>query len=614
MYVSELRLRNFRKFGTKGNTSMIDETKSPDLVVKFNKWLNLLLGENDSGKTAIIDALKIILKTHSAERIKIDKEDFTEWTNNLRIECLIKSKFSDEDTTASRARWFTEWLSFDESNNPELRLILNVRKMNDRIEPYEVKAGADFYWYQLSAEAKDRLKCTYLKPLRDAETELLAKKWSRLSQILEWHPLFINKESHQFLTRFKKLNKFLKWYFWDSRRWKEITDTIVQYLEQFYGSSINVPFSVNDPNLKNILELLKLAYEDIKKWLGNQNLLFIATELLHLKRDDNECLKLWLIEEIEAHLHPQSQMRVVETLQTETESWVQLIISTHSPNIASKIKLENITLCSQKGVFNLSSNNTKLEPTDYTFLERFLDVTKANLFFARWILLVEWWWEEILLPVLAKKLWYDLTQRGVSVVNVWNIAHLRYARIFWRQIEWENIWIRVAIVVDLDIKPADIETKKTIEIQNKQSKFEWISEDIKLFISPEWTLEYCIARSSLLKPLLLQAMINTQKEEYLYKIESWERQTASAILNSIQISDLQSFSEEEIYKQIASGTKIWNLYAEKISKSILAQQLASLLEEKDNVFFEELKQEMETDADNKGIKYLFDAIKHACGD
>ena len=38
------------------------------------------------------------------------------------------------------------------------------------------------------------------------------------------------------------------------------------------------------------------------------------------------------------------------------------------------------------------------------FLERFLDVTKANLFFAKGVIMVEGWAEEILIPALAKKL------------------------------------------------------------------------------------------------------------------------------------------------------------------------------------------------------------------
>ena len=57
MYLAELKLWNFRKFGTLESCSTIIFAK-PCLEVEFNPKLNVLIGENDFGKTAIIDAIK----------------------------------------------------------------------------------------------------------------------------------------------------------------------------------------------------------------------------------------------------------------------------------------------------------------------------------------------------------------------------------------------------------------------------------------------------------------------------------------------------------------------------------------------------------------------------
>ena len=72
MYLKNIKLWNFRKFGDNGEYDI----NKPNLSLNFTKGLNVLIGENDSGKTAIIDAIKIVLKTHAYEWIKIEHDDF----------------------------------------------------------------------------------------------------------------------------------------------------------------------------------------------------------------------------------------------------------------------------------------------------------------------------------------------------------------------------------------------------------------------------------------------------------------------------------------------------------------------------------------------------------
>jgi putative ATP-dependent endonuclease of OLD family len=55
MYVSKLRLRNFRLF--------------EDLEVAFEPGLNLLVGENNIGKTHIMDALHLVFGYGSASSL-----------------------------------------------------------------------------------------------------------------------------------------------------------------------------------------------------------------------------------------------------------------------------------------------------------------------------------------------------------------------------------------------------------------------------------------------------------------------------------------------------------------------------------------------------------------
>ena len=91
MYISELKLWNFRKYG--GSDFNLEK---PHLVVPFKKGMNVLVGENDSGKTAIIDAIKYVLKTNAYESIRLQHDDFYNDKERLRIEILINGMTIDE--------------------------------------------------------------------------------------------------------------------------------------------------------------------------------------------------------------------------------------------------------------------------------------------------------------------------------------------------------------------------------------------------------------------------------------------------------------------------------------------------------------------------------------
>ena len=148
--------------------------------------------------------------------------------------------------------------------------------------------------------------------------------------------------------------------------------------------------STPDARLRQLLEKLDLSLSvSGKSGLGTNNTLFMACELILLAQE-SEASKLLLIEEPEAHLHPQKQLRVMKALQElATENSIQIIVTTHSPNLASVIELENLVLLWKSRAYSLGKESTKLSESDYSFLQRFLDVTKANLFFARGVLVVE---------------------------------------------------------------------------------------------------------------------------------------------------------------------------------------------------------------------------------
>jgi len=534
MFLANIRIWNFRKYGS---SSEID-LNNPNLDLNFTKGLNILIGENDSGKTAIVDAIKLVLKTHSYEWIKLEEDDFFNSSNRFRIEL----RFEDMEEEAFH---FTEWLGFEGQGDkvkPYLRVIYDVSRTAQRILPVDICAGVDSQGTPLKAAAREYLKATYLKPLRDANLDLTPKKNSRLSNILQTHEAFENKDEHRLVSLFQEFNENVAAYFEgldadgtslkDDIKGKELKDKIDTFVKLFIDENHTTNFDVTSANLKSILEKLELQIQDqINPGLGTMNKLFMATELLHLEKENWTGLRLGLIEELEAHLHPQAQMKVIEALQNKKD--IQLILTTHSPNLASKVKLENIIICHNKNAYPLNNKRTLLDPDDYKHLERFLDTTKANLFFAKGVVMVEGWSEEILIPALARKMKKDglitknLTEAGVAIVNVASAEFIKFSKIFLRQ-KKPYLNLPVAIITDVDvpayerelvvehddkaiikakkneycyIKLNESEIKKQSKRKKEDKEEEFNNQSTKVFVTENWTLEYSLLMSKTFAPL-----------------------------------------------------------------------------------------------------------------
>lgn len=639
MIITELKIYDFRKFKS------VDS--KPGLKIHFHKGLNALIGENDSGKSAVIDALKLVLLTQSNEYIRPTDDDFYQSRgedpcSEFKIDCTI-SEF-----TQNEAKNFIEYLTFKKDGDKvEYTLELHYRAWKEGHKIYqELRVGDIDDGISIDGKARDLLKAVYLKPLRDAEHEMTSRRSSRISQILLNHPIFKDKKEHEVINIFKEANKQIEEYFTDDEDGKRILQTIRNNLEAFNDRShdSNAELKASDIQLKAILESLSLKAPEINPGLGELNLLFIAAELLLLKDDNDGGLKLALIEELEAHLHPQAQLRLISYLQNEyNENDVQLIISTHSPILASKINIKNLILMKNGTGYDLADGMTGLQKGDYLFLQRFLDSTKANLFFAKGIIMVEGDAENILIPVIADILGYPLEKYGISIVNVGSTAFLRYSRIMVRA-DGANIGIPVSVVTDCDVKPGydsdNEEYKKKFNEKDIESARVKIEKDKKYsngsvygFTSPRWTLEYCIAMSCL--------------SNALHKAVHYGKK----ILNAREDISLTDKKILEANEHVAEEVKTWcNLQNAEIAykiynlmlnengksslKAIVAQCLASILRWEISVVPDGITQEKMFDIDLYRLKndiekketlkrkvendpflnYIVNAIKYAAGE
>jgi putative ATP-dependent endonuclease of OLD family len=214
MYLHELKLWNFRKYGMTGGNTF--ESSEPGLKVQFRNGVNVLIGENDSGKTTIVDAIRYVLRTQSLEYIQIEEKDFHQnisgdRSTEMKIECTFKG-FTDAE-----AGHFLEWIGFetkeDNTNEFILKVWLYARTKDNSIYQY-VRAGVDTEGNYIEGEARDLLRVVYLKPLRDALSEMTHGNKSRLAQILKSHSVFRKTKNadgkeipHDLKNKYDKLKK-----------------------------------------------------------------------------------------------------------------------------------------------------------------------------------------------------------------------------------------------------------------------------------------------------------------------------------------------------------------------------------------------------------------------
>ena len=244
---------------------------------------------------------------------------------------------------------------------------------------------------------------------------------------------------------------------------------------------------LNDPKLKTetMLDVQKLLNNHTKvkygeegtitlpenyNGLGTRNLIYILFQLFEFSNSFNNSelhkggLHLIFVEEPEVHLHPQMQEVFIRKLKEVSQKLIQkydfwpvkFIVTTHSTHIANEAPLESIRyFLNKKGDNNFNTVQikdlrsvlrTNRFENDRDFLQKFMTLTKCDLFFADKAVLVEGASERLLLPKMIEKCNFEnnLRSKYISIIEVGGFHAYRFFELL------KFIELHALVITDLD--------------------------------------------------------------------------------------------------------------------------------------------------------------------
>ncbi|EKS6727098.1 AAA family ATPase [Enterobacter mori] len=181
--------------------------------------------------------------------------------------------------------------------------------------------------------------------------------------------------------------------------------------------------------------------------LGGANLLFLTLKLLEFQYQhaNQSIANFLLIEEPEAHIHTHIQKSLFDNINYQN---TQIIYSTHSSNISEVSNICNMNIIGfVDGICEVFQPAAGLAKEQVGFVQRYLDAIRGNLLFSRSVVLVEGDAEELLIPILLKKvLGLSLDEIGITLVNIRSTGFENIAMLF----DNERVKKRCSIITDLD--------------------------------------------------------------------------------------------------------------------------------------------------------------------
>ena len=410
MHLADLKIKNFR--------SCIDTE------VSFKEDLTVLVGENGSGKSNIIDAIRLLTPSALERRsFWFDPErDITEWKDTAGTTVEIQGTYRNL-STEQQAVFLPELVD----DNEDLTYTLSLSSAPEATWRTRSTIGVGKEKLaDAEPENRERIAHVYLPPLRDAVREVASGDGSRLAEVLRVLAVDGTRDFEE------AANKLL-----DGVSQLDLPRDTLSALQGQLSKVTHptrqhrVHLDTKQHELRRLANLLRMTMSEsglnpmdiANSGLGYANLLYIAIIRRQLEKAKTYDLTLLLVEEPDAHRHPQLQTLLLDYLRSRAKESnskpesgaltpggkIQIVVSTHSPNLSSAISTADIVAVSRRPFKTTTMwctearqlSDAGLSNAQQRKIDRYLNVTRSSLVFARQVILVEGIADGLLVPTLA---------------------------------------------------------------------------------------------------------------------------------------------------------------------------------------------------------------------
>lgn len=475
MYLSKIAIANYKGI--------------EHLEVDFSPKINIIVGENGRSKSALIDAIRLLYNLGEPVRdITVSRDDFhekiiigTDDQYSVLKSDLIKIVYEFRDLSPEQKGAFFEYMVVGKNNEDNDFARIEIQYKDDKKYPYFSYSTGNIEGQKADVNTFRLFQHYYLGALRDSTKDLLNVRGNILGKVIK--RLIERKKSEEDIKSIiKEANDKLL----ERNEVKDTRENINSNLDRIFKKIDNSQINLHIEQSKidyivNVIKpflphsLLGKTNEGFQLWqnsLGFNNLIYIATVLSDIKEriiDDQVSHFSLLIEEPEAHIHPQLQLSLYNFLKEANElKNSQLFITSHSPTLTSKVPFENLILLDKRAycisnsftereaeeIIQDTVKNKKLTNADIQYkkkqLERYVDVTKSQMFFARSCLFVEGISEELLISAFCKIEEFDLEDYRIEVVNVDGVSFYPFLFLFNSVDKIKKIPKNIAILTDDD--------------------------------------------------------------------------------------------------------------------------------------------------------------------